>query len=181
MNFVVRSHSMLHLARVASSQLGGPIWAEAIHDRPFVQKVLSAVSTNPSRFETSKRIEGILSMVTEVIFLFFSRHAVPNFPSAWRHLLVCGAQELEDAPLYYTVDSLSSTIHCNTPPLLQFRYATWTNVWVPPCDGSMVWIWKKLLTFQNVSRKSAHLSEMMMVVCRVGFQIRFRVLNSGVK
>ncbi|XP_051940585.1 tRNA (guanine(26)-N(2))-dimethyltransferase isoform X2 [Hippocampus zosterae] len=77
-------------------QLGGPIWAEAIHDRPFVQKVLSAVSTNPSRFETSKRIEGILSMVTE---------------------------ELEDAPLYYTVDSLSSTIHCNTPPLLQFRSA----------------------------------------------------------
>ncbi|XP_029283194.1 LOW QUALITY PROTEIN: tRNA (guanine(26)-N(2))-dimethyltransferase [Cottoperca gobio] len=77
-------------------QLGGPIWAEPIHDLAFVQKVLSAVSGNPSRFGTSKRIEGMLSMVTE---------------------------ELEDAPLYYTVDSLSSTIHCNTPPLLQFRSA----------------------------------------------------------
>ncbi|XP_035516052.1 tRNA (guanine(26)-N(2))-dimethyltransferase [Morone saxatilis] len=75
-------------------QLGGPIWAEPIHNLPFVQKVLSAVSGNPSRFGTSKRIEGMLSMVTE---------------------------ELEDVPLYYTVDSLSSTIHCNTPPLLQFR------------------------------------------------------------
>ncbi|XP_031732878.1 tRNA (guanine(26)-N(2))-dimethyltransferase [Anarrhichthys ocellatus] len=77
-------------------QLGGPIWAEPIHDVAFVQKVLSAVSGNPSRFGTSKRIEGMLSMVTE---------------------------ELDDVPLYYTVDSLSSTIHCNTPPLLQFRSA----------------------------------------------------------
>uniref|UniRef100_A0AAQ5YXZ2 tRNA (guanine(26)-N(2))-dimethyltransferase n=1 Tax=Amphiprion ocellaris TaxID=80972 RepID=A0AAQ5YXZ2_AMPOC len=67
-----------------------------IHDLAFVQKVLSGVSGNPSRFGTSKRIEGVLSMVTE---------------------------ELEDAPLYYTVDSLSSTVHCNTPPLLQFRSA----------------------------------------------------------
>lgn len=77
-------------------QMGGPIWAEPIHDFSFVQKVLSAVSGNPSRFGTSKRIEGMLSMVTE---------------------------ELEDVPLYYTVDSLSSTIHCNIPPLLQFRSA----------------------------------------------------------
>lgn len=77
-------------------QLGGPIWAEPLHDRPFVQKVLAAVSGNPSRFGTSRRIEGILSMVTE---------------------------ELEEVPLYYAVDSLSSTVHCNTPPLLQFRSA----------------------------------------------------------
>lgn len=77
-------------------QMGGPVWAESIHDSAFVQKVLSTVSGNPTRLGTSKRIEGMLSMVTE---------------------------ELEDVPLYYTVDSLSSTIHCNTPPLLQFRSA----------------------------------------------------------
>uniref|UniRef100_A0AAX7T8H7 tRNA (guanine(26)-N(2))-dimethyltransferase n=1 Tax=Astatotilapia calliptera TaxID=8154 RepID=A0AAX7T8H7_ASTCA len=77
-------------------QLGGPIWAESIHDLEFVQKVLSAVLGNPCRFGTSKRIEGVLSMVTE---------------------------ELEDVPLYYTVDNLSSTMHCNTPSLLQFRSA----------------------------------------------------------
>lgn len=77
-------------------QMGGPLWAEPIHNLAFVQKVLSAVSGNPSRFGTSKRIQGVLSMVTE---------------------------ELEDVPLYYTVDSLSSTLHCNTPPLLQLRSA----------------------------------------------------------
>uniref|UniRef100_A0A8C2JGM9 tRNA (guanine(26)-N(2))-dimethyltransferase n=1 Tax=Cyprinus carpio TaxID=7962 RepID=A0A8C2JGM9_CYPCA len=77
-------------------QLGGPIWAEPIHDITFVQKVLSAVSGNPTRFRTSKRIEGVLSMVTE---------------------------ELRDVPLYYVLDHLSSTVHCNTPPMLQFRSA----------------------------------------------------------
>uniref|UniRef100_A0AAY4F0I5 tRNA (guanine(26)-N(2))-dimethyltransferase n=1 Tax=Denticeps clupeoides TaxID=299321 RepID=A0AAY4F0I5_9TELE len=77
-------------------QLGGPIWAEQLHDVPFVQKVLSAVSSNPTRFGTSKRIEGVLSMVTE---------------------------ELQDVPLYYTLDHLSSTVHCNTPSMLQFRSA----------------------------------------------------------
>uniref|UniRef100_W5MHH1 tRNA (guanine(26)-N(2))-dimethyltransferase n=1 Tax=Lepisosteus oculatus TaxID=7918 RepID=W5MHH1_LEPOC len=76
--------------------LGGPIWAEPIHSPEFVQKVLSAVSANPSRFATSRRIEGILSVITE---------------------------ELEDVPLYYTLDSLSSTVHCNTPSLLQARSA----------------------------------------------------------
>uniref|UniRef100_A0A8C1INE8 tRNA (guanine(26)-N(2))-dimethyltransferase n=1 Tax=Cyprinus carpio TaxID=7962 RepID=A0A8C1INE8_CYPCA len=74
-------------------QLGGPIWAEPIHDITFVQKVLGAVSGNPTRFRTSKRIEGVLSMVTE---------------------------ELRDVPLYYVLDHLSSTVHCNTPPMLQF-------------------------------------------------------------
>uniref|UniRef100_A0A8C6A533 tRNA (guanine(26)-N(2))-dimethyltransferase n=1 Tax=Marmota marmota marmota TaxID=9994 RepID=A0A8C6A533_MARMA len=32
-------------------------------------------------------------------------------------------QELPDVPLYYTLDQLSSTIHCNTPSLLQLRSA----------------------------------------------------------
>uniref|UniRef100_A0AAR2LY26 tRNA (guanine(26)-N(2))-dimethyltransferase n=1 Tax=Pygocentrus nattereri TaxID=42514 RepID=A0AAR2LY26_PYGNA len=77
-------------------QLGGPLWAEPIHDTEFVQKVLAAVSGNPSRFGTSKRIEGVLSMVTE---------------------------ELQDVPLYYVLDQLSSTVHCNTPSMLQFRSA----------------------------------------------------------
>uniref|UniRef100_A0A8B9RFQ1 tRNA (guanine(26)-N(2))-dimethyltransferase n=1 Tax=Astyanax mexicanus TaxID=7994 RepID=A0A8B9RFQ1_ASTMX len=77
-------------------QLGGPVWAEPIHNLEFVQKVLAAVSGNPSRFGTSKRIEGVLSMVTE---------------------------ELQDIPLYYVLDQLSSTVHCNTPAMLQFRSA----------------------------------------------------------
>ncbi|XP_037583495.1 tRNA (guanine(26)-N(2))-dimethyltransferase isoform X2 [Cebus imitator] len=77
-------------------QLGGPIWAEPIHDLDFVGRVLEAVSTNPGRFNTSERIRGVLSVITE---------------------------ELPDVPLYYTLDQLSSTIHCSTPSLLKFRSA----------------------------------------------------------
>uniref|UniRef100_A0A672TA08 tRNA (guanine(26)-N(2))-dimethyltransferase n=1 Tax=Sinocyclocheilus grahami TaxID=75366 RepID=A0A672TA08_SINGR len=83
-------------ADIEHKSLGGPIWAEPIHDITFVQKVLSAISGNPTRFRTSKRIEGVLSMVTE---------------------------ELQDIPLYYVLDHLSSTVHCNTPSMLQFRSA----------------------------------------------------------
>ncbi|XP_067416599.1 tRNA (guanine(26)-N(2))-dimethyltransferase isoform X2 [Emydura macquarii macquarii] len=77
-------------------QLGGPMWAEPLHHLAFVQRVLLALGSNPGRFGTQDRIQGVLSMVTE---------------------------ELSDVPLYYTLDSLSSTIHCNTPSLLQFRSA----------------------------------------------------------
>ncbi|XP_054834440.1 tRNA (guanine(26)-N(2))-dimethyltransferase [Eublepharis macularius] len=77
-------------------QLGGPMWAEPLHDAEFVQQVLSAVGSNPRRFQTSQRIQGILSMATE---------------------------ELSDVPLYYTLDNLSKIIHCNSPSLLQFRSA----------------------------------------------------------
>ncbi|XP_075062728.1 LOW QUALITY PROTEIN: tRNA (guanine(26)-N(2))-dimethyltransferase [Mixophyes fleayi] len=76
-------------------QVGGPVWAEPLHDSAFVQRVLSASERNPKRFKTTDRIEGMLSMVTEEL----------------------------DIPLYYTMDNLSSTIRCNTPSLLQFRSA----------------------------------------------------------
>nr|XP_008542085.1 PREDICTED: tRNA (guanine(26)-N(2))-dimethyltransferase isoform X1 [Equus przewalskii] len=77
-------------------QLSGPLWAEPIHDLDFVGRVLAAVSASPGRFRTSERIRGVLSVITE---------------------------ELPDVPLYYTLDQLSSTIHCNTPSLLQLRSA----------------------------------------------------------
>ena len=32
-------------------------------------------------------------------------------------------EELQDCPLYYTIDQLSSVIHCVTPPLVQLRSA----------------------------------------------------------
>ncbi|XP_043550927.1 tRNA (guanine(26)-N(2))-dimethyltransferase isoform X2 [Chiloscyllium plagiosum] len=76
--------------------LGGPVWAEQIHDQDFVERVLKSVEHNPKRFKTSDRILGVLSMAKE---------------------------ELPDCPLYYTMDHLSSVIRCNTPSLLQMRSA----------------------------------------------------------
>ncbi|NXD73733.1 TRM1 dimethyltransferase, partial [Eolophus roseicapillus] len=77
-------------------QLGGPIWAEPLHDVPFVQRVLAALERSPRRFQTQERMQGVLSSI---------------------------AEELSDVPLYYTLEGLSSTVHCNTPSLLQFSSA----------------------------------------------------------
>uniref|UniRef100_A0A8V5H048 tRNA (guanine(26)-N(2))-dimethyltransferase n=1 Tax=Melopsittacus undulatus TaxID=13146 RepID=A0A8V5H048_MELUD len=76
-------------------QMGGPIWAEPLHDLPFVQRILGALERSPHRFQTQERMQGVLSAITE---------------------------ELSDVPLYYTLEGLSSIVHCNTPSLLQFRW-----------------------------------------------------------
>ncbi|XP_032533229.1 tRNA (guanine(26)-N(2))-dimethyltransferase [Chiroxiphia lanceolata] len=77
-------------------QLGGPIWAEPLHDPEFVGGVLGALERSPGRFATEPRLRGVLSVISE---------------------------ELGDVPLYYTLDGLSSTIRSNTPSLLQLRSA----------------------------------------------------------
>ncbi|KAJ0175313.1 hypothetical protein K1T71_009454 [Dendrolimus kikuchii] len=76
--------------------LGGPIWSAPIHDYPFVTRVLMHVEDNPQLFGTSKRIEGVLSMVQE---------------------------ELEGVPLYYTLDKLFGRVHLETMPMLLMRSA----------------------------------------------------------
>lgn len=74
-------------------QFGGPIWAEAIHNVDFVSKVINNVRATPELFGTAKRIEGVLSVITEEL----------------------------PVPLYYITDELSSILHCTPPTLLQIR------------------------------------------------------------
>ncbi|XP_049871406.1 probable tRNA (guanine(26)-N(2))-dimethyltransferase [Pectinophora gossypiella] len=76
--------------------LGGPIWSAPIHDESFVSRVLTHVEDNPQLFGTAKRIEGVLSMVRE---------------------------ELQDVPLYFTLDKLFGRVHLETMPMLLMRSA----------------------------------------------------------
>ncbi|XP_047029109.1 probable tRNA (guanine(26)-N(2))-dimethyltransferase [Helicoverpa zea] len=76
--------------------LGGPLWSAPIHDEIFVSRVLTHVEDNPDLFGTSKRIAGVLSMVRE---------------------------ELQDVPLYYTMDKLFGRVHLETMPMLVMRSA----------------------------------------------------------
>lgn len=75
-------------------QLGGPIWSAPIHDETFVSRVLTHVEDNPHLFGTAKRIQGVLSMVRE---------------------------ELQDVPLYHTLDKLFGRVHLETMPMLVMR------------------------------------------------------------
>ena len=49
------------------TQLGGPIWADAIHNSEFVRGLLSATKTTPSgTYHTIQRINGLLTVISEV-------------------------------------------------------------------------------------------------------------------
>ncbi len=74
--------------------VGGPIWAERIHDMVFVQKVINSVENDKTRFGTADRVIGMLSMVSE---------------------------ELPDQPLYYVTDDLCKKLHCMPPNSMEFR------------------------------------------------------------
>ncbi|CAB3244156.1 unnamed protein product [Arctia plantaginis] len=76
--------------------VGGPIWSAPIHDHVFVSRVLSHVEDHPELFGTAKRIAGVLAMVRE---------------------------ELQEVPLYYTLDKLFGRVHLETMPMLIMRSA----------------------------------------------------------
>lgn len=64
--------------------IAGPISVAPLHDKSFVERIISSVRENPDRFATSRRIEGMLSMVMEEI----------------------------DVPLYHVSDDLFNVVHC---------------------------------------------------------------------
>lgn len=77
--------------------MGGPLWSDAIHDINFVTSLLETVSSEAFTYlGTQKRIIGMLSVITE---------------------------ELQDVPLYYTIESLCSTLKLEVVPMLTFRSA----------------------------------------------------------
>jgi tRNA (guanine26-N2/guanine27-N2)-dimethyltransferase len=51
---------------VTNVEIGGPIWKEPIHDLDFVEKLLEHVKTNKKSYQTSERLEGILTVISEV-------------------------------------------------------------------------------------------------------------------
>ncbi|KAI4456709.1 n 2 n 2 -dimethylguanosine trna methyltransferase [Holotrichia oblita] len=73
--------------------VGGPIWSAPIQDKYFINEVLNNA---PKHLKTIQRIQGVLSVILE---------------------------ELDDTPLYYTLEKLSGTLHVETPPMLTIRSA----------------------------------------------------------
>ncbi|CAN7943350.1 unnamed protein product, partial [Ixodes hexagonus] len=88
-------HKHHALLKWCSLQVGGPIWINPLHDVGFVQRLIDRVSGSPELYGTSKRMLGILHLLTE---------------------------ELQ-VPLYFLLDRLASTVHASTPSMLQFRSA----------------------------------------------------------
>lgn len=75
----------------ASIRMHGPIWNGTLHDKNFIQKLLTNKLLDS--LKTKSRIIGILNVMSE---------------------------ELEN-PLYMALPEMSSTIHSVTPPLNEFK------------------------------------------------------------
>lgn len=76
--------------------VGGPVWAESMHSPEFVQTVIDSVEKERGRFNTAKRIVGMLSVVKE---------------------------ELHDIPFYYTTEGLCTVLHCEMMSFPVLRYS----------------------------------------------------------
>jgi len=116
-------------------KIAGPYWGAPIHDMEFTNKVLSSVKKFSSKFGTSERIIGILSMITE---------------------------ELVDVPFYYISDELSSILRCDAPPVNMLRSAIMNSGFrvslfhgkersiKTDAPAQLIWdIMKKWLDFEN--------------------------------
>jgi tRNA (guanine26-N2/guanine27-N2)-dimethyltransferase len=85
----------------AAFKVGGPMWLGALHDQNVIKTALERLSNekgsspNMELIATRKRIQGLLMSVSEEI----------------------------DTPLYHTLQDLCRTLHCDTPPLKQFKAA----------------------------------------------------------
>nr|CAD7444722.1 unnamed protein product [Timema bartmani] len=75
-------------------RIGGPIWSGPLHDTDFVVRLSTHIHT--STFGTLRRMEGVLAVISE---------------------------ELNDVPLYYTMDRLCSIVRCQTMSILSVRSA----------------------------------------------------------
>ncbi|KAI9315445.1 N2,N2-dimethylguanosine tRNA methyltransferase [Dichotomocladium elegans] len=75
--------------------VGGPAWGAALHDKTFVSKMLEHVKGNEANYGTSQRMKGMITVISEEI----------------------------DAPLYWTLQRLTGTLHCNSPPIVDLYSA----------------------------------------------------------
>lgn len=77
--------------------LGGPIWSAPIHDKSFCRELLAEIQKEPlSELGTNRRLVGMLSVIEE---------------------------ELDDVPLYYSLDKLCCVVKLEIMPILRFRSA----------------------------------------------------------
>lgn len=81
---------------VGAEQIGGPIWAEPIHDMDFVKDMFAEVNENKSHYPAHKKMHGILTSVME---------------------------ELPEPPLFISVHTLSQILKCQPPSTTLFRSA----------------------------------------------------------
>ena len=71
----------------------GPVWSDAIHDRDFLERVVMHVQEDPSKYGTSARITGTLTIMTEEL----------------------------SAPFYYDKSDICKNLQCSDPKAVTIK------------------------------------------------------------
>jgi len=79
-----------------SLKIGGPIWSKPMNDCDLIKRMIVHLQKESIIYNQSKKILGMLNAVKD---------------------------ELSDIPLYFTLNSMSNTLHVTTPSMLEFRSA----------------------------------------------------------
>ena len=113
--------------------MGGPLWAGPLHDLEWVRAVAAEVATVSREEARKKKKDGgggggggaVATTEAPSSPSSSSPAVVPVYQAAPRvlALLTAVAEELPDAPLYYSMHSLSRTLRCTPPPAETLRSA----------------------------------------------------------
>ena len=113
--------------------MGGPLWAGKLHDLEWVRAVAAEVATVSREAKRSAEAAAAAAAggaaaggaAPPAFSPAASLPVVPVYQAAPRvlALLTAVAEELPDAPLYYSMHSLSRTLRCTPPPAEALRSA----------------------------------------------------------
>ena len=105
--------------------MGGPLWAGPLHDLEWVRAVAAEVATVSREAAKSGKEAPAEAAAGAAAPSSSSAPVVPIYHAAPRvlALLTAVAEELPDAPLYYSMHSLSRTLRCTPPPAESLRSA----------------------------------------------------------
>jgi len=95
------------------THLAGPMYAGPIHSPAFIKRILDGLPTvSKETYQTTARIEGMLSLALEEIFPLEDD---PDSPTATSKTKKYDHSIVDPAPFYFIPATLSKVIHCVTP------------------------------------------------------------------
>lgn len=112
------------------THLAGPMWGGRLHNPKFIQRILSILpSLDKETYQTIPRIEGMLTTAMEEDLDLASASeadADADLATAGEYPNIIPKMDpsLRDPyPFYFNLGALSKAMHCQTPPIDEFRGA----------------------------------------------------------
>ncbi|TAQ85347.1 hypothetical protein B7494_g6318 [Chlorociboria aeruginascens] len=97
----------------AKTHMAGPMYAGPIHSTSFIQRILTSLpSASKQTYQTSSRIEGMLTGALEEIFSPPANSDSPTCPTKTNKY---DPAALDEFPFFFMPSAVAKVIHCITP------------------------------------------------------------------